>query len=74
MKTTNTFYWKFIDTLIYNIATIAAIVVGLYQFLIRAYNENNGNEKIRKVTIRALFFINTLTSKVYANLNQTVTP
>lgn len=60
---------KFYQTLVLNIATIVAIVVGLYQFAVRAYNENNGNEKVRKLTIRVLFFINTLTSKLYANLN-----
>jgi len=60
---------KFYQTLVLNIATIVAIVVGLYQFAVRAYNENNSNEKVRKLTIRVLFFINTLTSKLYANLN-----
>ena len=60
MKTTNTFYWTFIDTLIVNVATIAAIVVGLCQFLIRSYNENNGNEKVRKVIQTVLRFIDTL--------------
>ena len=63
------FVSKFYQTLVFNVATICAIVVGLSQFLIRAYNDNNGNEKIRKVTIRVLFFVNTLTSKVYASLS-----
>jgi len=67
MKTTNTFYWTFIDTLIVNVATIAAIVVGLCQFLIRSYNENNGNEKVRKVMQTVLRFVDTLIqhSKVF---------
>lgn len=69
MKTTNTFYWSFIDTLIYNIATISAIVVGLYQFAVRAWTENNGNEKARKFLIQTLRFVNTLTATLYANLN-----
>jgi hypothetical protein len=63
------FVAKFYQTLILNVATIAAIVAGTLQFLVRTYKENNGPEKIRKVTIRGLFFINTLTSKVYASLN-----
>jgi len=63
------FVSKFYQTLVFNVATICAIVVGLSQFLIRAYNDNNGNEKLRKVTIRVLFFVNTLTSKVYASLS-----
>ena len=74
MKTANTFYWTFIDTLVHNVATIAAIVVGMCQFLIRAWNENNGNEKARKATIRILFFVNTLTAKIYENLNHDVPP
>ena len=63
------FVSKFYQTLVFNVATIAAIVVGLSQFAVRAYNDNNGNEKLRKVTIRVLFFVNTLTSKVYASLS-----
>lgn len=67
MKTTNTFYWTFIDTLILNVATIAAIVVGLSQFLIRAWDENNGTQKTRKVIQTVLAFVDTLIerSKVY---------
>ena len=63
------FVSKFYQTLVFNVATIAAIVVGIVKFGIRAYNDNNGNEKLRKVTIRVLFFVNTLTSKVYASLS-----
>jgi len=67
MKTTNTFYWTFIETLIYNVATIAAIVVGVSQFLIRAFNDNNGADKTRKVMQTVLRFVDTLIerSKVY---------
>ena len=67
MKTANTFYWTFIDTLVHNVATIAAIVVATVQFVIRAYNENNGNEKVRKVMQTVLAFVDTLVEhgKVY---------
>lgn len=67
MKTTNSFYWTFIDTLLYNLATIAAIVVAVCQFLIRAWNENNGTQKTRKVIQTVLAFVDTLIerSKVY---------
>jgi Flp pilus assembly protein TadB len=67
MKTANTFYWTFIDTLIHNLATIAAIVVAVCQFLIRAYNENNGNEKVRKMMQTLLAFVDTIVEhgKVY---------
>lgn len=40
---------KFIQTLLFNLATIAAIVVAIVQFSIRAWKENNGNEKVRVV-------------------------
>ena len=43
------FATKFYQTLILNVATIAAIVAGTLQFLVRAYKENNGPEKVRKV-------------------------
>jgi hypothetical protein len=72
MKTTNTFYWTFIDTLILNIATIAAIVVGLSQFLIRAFNENNGAEKTRKVIQTVLRFVDTIVEKLQALVNTDV--
>ena len=67
MKTTNSFYWTFIDTLLYNLATIAAIVVAVCQFLIRAWNANNGTQKTRKVMQTVLAFVDTLIerSKVY---------
>ncbi len=58
---------KFYQTLLFNLATIAAIVVGLYQFAVRAYNENNGNEKVRKVIQTVLVFVDTIVEhgKVY---------
>jgi hypothetical protein len=67
MKTANTFYWTFIDTLVYNVATIAAIVVGVSQFLINAYKDNNGSEKIRKVMQTVLAFVDKIVAhgKVY---------
>lgn len=58
---------KFTQTLLFNVATIAAIVVGIVQFAVRAYNENNGNEKVRKVMQTVLNFVDTLVEygKVY---------
>lgn len=64
MKTTNTFYWTFIDTLIYNLATIAAIVVGVCQYLIRAFVNNNGAYKTRKVMQTVLRFVDTSVDKL----------
>lgn len=56
----NSFQKTFIDTLILNVATISAIVVGIVQFAVRAYNENNGNEKVRKMMQTVLQFADTL--------------
>lgn len=55
-----TFYWKFIDTFVKNIATISAIIVGVSLFLIRAFNENDGSEKVRAATLQFLKFVDTL--------------
>ena len=55
-----TFYWTFVDTLVKNVATIAAIVVGVVQFFIRSFNENNGREKVRIATLQFLKFVDTL--------------
>ena len=54
---------KFIQTLLFNLATIAAIVVATVQFLVRAYKENNGNEKVRNVIRIVLNFVDTLVEK-----------
>ncbi len=57
---------KFIQTLIFNVATIAAIVVGIVQFSVRAYKENNGNEKVRKVIQTVLRFMHTIVTQLLA--------
>jgi hypothetical protein len=38
---------KFYQTLIFNVATLTAIVVGIVQFAVRSFNENNGKERVR---------------------------
>ena len=55
---------KFYQTLIFNVATISAIVVGIVQFAVRAYKENNGNEKVRKVIQTVLRFVDTIVSNL----------
>lgn len=69
------FITKFYQTLIFNVATISAIVVGTFQFLVRAYKENNGNEKVRKVIQIILQFVDTLVEhgKVYFAEPETAT-
>lgn len=57
---------KFYQTLVLNVATIVAIVVGLYQFAIRAFKENQGSEKTRKVIQTVLQFINAIVTQLQA--------
>lgn len=57
---------KFYQTLVFNVATIAAIVVGTVQFLVRAYNENNGAEKTRKVIQTVLRFVDAFVERLQA--------
>ena len=64
------FVSKFYQTLVFNVATICAIVVGLSQFLIRAWNDNNCNEKVRKVSQTVLVFVNTNTERLIAQLTE----
>jgi hypothetical protein len=63
---------KFTQTLLFNLATISAIVVGIVQFAVRAYKENNGNEKVRKVMQTVLVFINTNTERLMVQLTEPV--
>lgn len=57
---------KFYQTLLLNVATIAAIVVGIVTFAIRAFDENNGAEKTRKVLQTVLRFIDNIVGKLQA--------
>jgi hypothetical protein len=65
---------KFYQTLILNVATIAAIVVGIVQFAVRSFNENNGAEKTRKVIQTILVFINTNTERLMVQLTEPTVP
>ena len=58
---------KFYQTLIFNVATISAIVVGIIQFAVRSYKENNGTERIRKMIQTVLLFVENIveSGKVY---------
>jgi hypothetical protein len=58
------FVSKFIQTLLFNVATLAAIVVGIVQFAVRSFNENNGKERVRKVTQTVLRFVNTIIAQL----------
>ena len=63
---------KFYQTLILNVATIAAIVVGIVQFAVRSFNDNNGAEKTRKVIQTVLRFVDTIVGQLQAQLDTDV--
>jgi len=69
-----TFYWTFVDTLVKNVATISAIFVGVVQFFIRSFNENDGANKVRKFVNQTLFVMNRFTAFVYEVVNANVLP
>ena len=66
------FVSKFYQTLILNVATISAIIVGIIQFAVRSYQENNGTEKIRKITLTVLAFIDKIVKQLQQELNTDV--
>lgn len=63
---------KFYQTLILNVATIAAIAVGIVQFAVRAYKENNGAQKTRKVIRIVLQFVDKIVSQLQEQMNTDV--
>ncbi len=65
---------KFIQTLVFNVATISAIVVGIVQFAVRSFNENDGAEKTRKMMQTVLQFVDTIVEQLQAQLNADVPP
>lgn len=54
------FSQKFYQTLVFNVATISAIVVGILQFALQSFNENNGKEKVRNFTLKVLNFVDNI--------------
>ncbi len=63
---------KFTQTLILNVATIAAIIVGTIQFLVRSYKDNNGPEKTRKMMQTVLQFVDTINAQLLTQINTDV--
>lgn len=48
------FITKFYQTLVYNVATISAIIVGIVSFMVQSFYDNNGPEKVRQVILTVL--------------------
>jgi hypothetical protein len=73
-ETMKQFTNNFMQTLIFNIATICGIVVGVIQFSIKAFNENNGAEKMRNFTLTVLKFVDAMVAQVTEKLDTDVPP
>jgi hypothetical protein len=68
---TDTFYKSFVNTLIFNIATIAAIVVGIVSYTYRAarvWYANGGREFLMSAAANITLMCNKLTERVYYTL------
>ena len=67
----NTFFKSFANTLIFNIATIVALIVGVVSYTYRAarvwYNEG-GREFLMSAAANAALMFNKLTERVYYTL------
>lgn len=48
------FITNFYQTLVYNVATISAIIVGIVSFMVQSFYDNNGPEKVRQVILTVL--------------------
>jgi len=69
------FYWRFVDTLMFNIATIAAAIVAVVSFTYRSTREwyaNGGKEQLGNVTMRVLQFVNTWSELLYYRVENQV--
>jgi hypothetical protein len=64
----NEFVKSFVSTLMYNVATLVAIIVGVFLFIKNSatvwYN-NGGKETLLRYTQRVLLFITNSTEKAY---------
>jgi hypothetical protein len=64
----NEFVKSFMSTLMYNLATLVAIIVGVFLFIKNSatvwYN-NGGKETLLRYTQRVLLFLNVTTEKAY---------
>jgi hypothetical protein len=64
----NQFFTSFVSTLMYNLATVAAIIVGVTLFIKNSatvWYHNGGQDTLLRYTQRALLFITSSTEKAY---------
>lgn len=61
-----------LQTVLFYVATICGAVVGVVQFSVRAFNDNNGAEKVRNFTLTVLTFINNISGKLVQKIDTDV--
>jgi len=64
----NQFFTSFMSTLMYNLATLVAIIVGVTQFVANRVSDwynNGGRDTLLRYTQRVLLFISSSTEKAY---------
>jgi hypothetical protein len=64
----NQFVKSFVSTLMFNLATVVAIIVGVTLFVsnrVSDWYNSGGRETLLKYTQRVLLFVNTTTEKAY---------
>jgi hypothetical protein len=68
-----TFYTKFTQTLLYNVATITAVIVGILSFILtntKQWYHNGGKEQLMNTACKIMYFINHQSEKLYFKLSQ----
>ena len=68
------FFKSFMNTLLFNVATIVAIVVGIVSYTYKAarvWYANGGKEFLMSAAANAALMFNKLSEKIYYNLEDT---
>jgi hypothetical protein len=66
------YYSSFYKTLVLNVATISAIIVGIVSFLMRSFYENDGPNKVRSAMLTVLDKVDLIIIKVMDKIDADV--
>jgi hypothetical protein len=66
------YYSSFYKTLVLNVATISAIIVGIVSFLMRSFYENDGPNKVRSAMLTTLDKVDLIIIKVMDKIDTDV--
>ena len=70
------FYWRFVNTLMFNLATIAAVVMAVVSFTYRGIREwyiNGGKQQLTNNTCKLLQFVNKTAERLYYKIEESET-